>query len=58
MVAVSGDLGVDDEQLASYRGLFLRTYRHLYEDEKRTEAAKLEALVRRDRENEGVKEAR
>ena len=34
--------------------LFLRTYRHLYEGEKRVQAARLEALVRTSLDKEGT----
>ncbi|MDX6513025.1 MAG: hypothetical protein QOE36_2529, partial [Gaiellaceae bacterium] len=34
--------------------LFLKTYRHLYEGEKRVQAARLEALVRSSLDKEGT----
>lgn len=50
------DPAVASERIGHTDGgaLFLRTYRHLYEGEKRVQAARLEALVRTGLDKEGT----
>jgi hypothetical protein len=55
LMALAGmDPAVACERLGHSDGgaLFLQTYRHLYEGEKREQAAKLDALVRQSLDNE------
>jgi hypothetical protein len=52
-MAVAGmDPAVASERLGHSDGgaLFLKTYRHLYENERRLHAAKLDSLIRRELE--------
>ncbi|HVN62431.1 MAG TPA: tyrosine-type recombinase/integrase, partial [Gaiellaceae bacterium] len=58
LMALAGlDPAVASERMGHTDGgaLFLRTYRHLYEGEKRVQAERLEALVRKSLDNEGTK---
>jgi hypothetical protein len=57
LMALAGlDPAVASERMGHTDGgaLFLRTYRHLYEGEKRVQAARLEALVRTSLDKEGT----
>jgi integrase len=60
LMALAGlDPAVASERMGHTDGgaLFLRTYRHLYEGEKRIQAARLEALVRTSLDKEGTTQA-
>jgi len=56
MARAGMDPAVASERLGHTDGgsLFLSTYRHLYEGEKRTQAARLEELVRTSLDKEGT----
>ena len=56
MARAGMDPAVASERLGHTDGgaLFLRTYRHLYEGEKRTQTARLEDLVRTSLDKEGT----